>query len=230
MKPFVIYIILLTFLSGCSITGKYYVGGENDFATEYIILRKDSTFKYLKSFDVGGTTIIEGHWKRKKDTLIINSFEKPPFTPSSIIEKFEPKLNGTFILVQNMDVSSYNSIISINNGVIIDTLRNLSDPIFFDNTTPKNITGIKVSLDSIYSIKIIETNNWGDCVLKDSTFNVKNHKANLFRIYLQPYNRYYGMKYFVDTKWVIKKGRIYLWRNEENKYVSNYFFRKKRKK
>lgn len=225
MKTITYLFTIAILISSCSITGKYFQGDGLNYHS--MVLRKDSTFKYVYFNDLCGINVIEGKWSLKKDTLIINSKNQPDFKPSSVEEKYIHHLNEKLILIQNMDVSANRAVISINEDELIDTLNYIYDTLLMDTTFPLFSTGIYVNIDSISSIRIVETDNWSDCILKDSLFQIKNPCSNFIRIYAEPYNHYYGMTYFTDTKWLIQNNKIYLWR-EENGDFDRIFFLKKR--
>lgn len=192
-------------------------------------MNKDNTFKYTTFNDVGGTDVIEGKWSVYKDTLIINSNDQPEFKPSSVEEKIIPDLKKKVILAQNMDVFSSNTIISINEGELIDTLEFIQDSIFIVDTPPYLLFGTYVDIDSIGSIRIIGVRGWTDCILKKNLFVLKNPYSNYIRLYIEPYNHYDGMNYFTDTKWLIRNNKIYKWRNKDGKFDRESVLKKRRR-
>ncbi len=223
---YILTLLILSSLIGCKVTGIYSLG--NGFSHIRMIIKEDSTFAYTTFFDAGGTDTIRGKWKLHKGYLILNSFAKPKFKPNSIYEKTEANKDKKLIIVQNMDVDASAAIISINNGQKVDTLRMLNDSNYWNDSYPMGLTGAYTHIDSIKNIRIIKTDNWTDCILKDSSFNTLNPKSNLIIIYSQPYNHYWGMKYFVDTKWKLRFNRIYPWRKTITQFDKKYFLTKKR--
>ena len=223
-----LYILTTTLtlvFSSCKITGEYF--GGDGFNNQYLKLNKDSTFIYETFHDIGGTKTLQGKWTKSKNILILNSNEQPKFKPNSTFEKVIPDQDKKLIIVQNMDVSAYHSIISLNNGKEIDTLRTIKDTTYWTDQFPLFITGIYTNIDKINSIRILQTDNWTDCVLKDSLFLISNPNSNLIIMYAQPYNQYNAMNYLVNVEWKIKGNRIYIWRETKSKYAKNSYLRKK---
>lgn len=84
-------------------------------------------------------------------------------------------------------------------------------------------------MDSIGSIRILETHNWTDCILKDSLFLLNKPNSNYIKIFVEPYNHYAGMKYFTDSKWLIRNHKIYPWRRGDGEFDRNHVLKKKRR-
>ena len=225
MRKLLIGIILIFVLFGCKITGNYFSGDGLNYTN--FILNKDSTFTYETFNDIEGTTTIKGKWTKNKKILTLNSFEQPTFKPNSTYEKFIPNQDKKLIVIQNMDVSAYSTIISLNNGQEIDTLNFLFDTTLRKYNFTFGVTGVYTTIDLIKNIRILKTNNWTDCVLKDSLFYISNPKANFIIIYSQPYNHYNGMNYFVNSEWELNHNKIYIWRQTKSKYNRNNYLQKK---
>ncbi|MDL2326912.1 hypothetical protein LJC67_07530 [Bacteroidales bacterium OttesenSCG-928-A14] len=162
----------------------------------------------------------------KKNILILNSNEQPGYKPNTAYDTLEQDRYEKLIIVENMGASVHNWVISINDGQEIDTV-NTYDAIFKNKLTPYASTGTYTMIDSIYSIKIIETAGWVDCMLRDSVFNISNPKSNVIILYAQPYNLYYGMMNIVNAEWKIKGNKIYYWRDETGEFKKKYYLRKK---
>ena len=225
MKTTLYIIAIAVIFSSCKITGEYFRG--NGFSYEYLKVNKDRTFTYERFNDIGGTKTIQGKWTKRKNTITLNSNEQPNFKPNSTFEKVIPNQDKKIIIVQNMDISAFKAIISINNSQVFDTLKLLSDTAYLTEQFPDFVTGVYTNIDSIKSIRILQTNNLSDCVLKDSLFYTSNPKANLIIIYAQPYNHYFRMNYIVNAEWKFKFNRIYTWRKTKSKYSKNNYLRKK---
>jgi hypothetical protein len=222
---YILFIALVFLITGCKITGKYFIGDGLGF--ESLTLSDDSTFVFVTFHDVGGSLIINGKWTLNKKIITLNSYEKPDFKPNSILEKTIPNQNKKLIIVQCMDVSAFEAVISINNGQETDSLEVITDTIFSNDQYPFLVTGTYTTIDTVKKIHILQTNNWTDCVLKDSVFYVSDPKSNFIIIYAQPYNQYYGMKYLVNAEWKFTHNRIYNWRESKTRFAKDCYLKKK---
>jgi len=127
-----------------------------------------------------------------------------------------------------MDVTSFQSVISLNDGDEMDTLKVISDTAYWNDQFPILVTGAYSNIDSVRNVRILKIDQFGDCVLKDSLFEISDPKSNCILIYAQPYNHYFGMKYFVDAEWKIKSNRIYIWRKTKTTFDKEVYLRKKK--
>ena len=228
-------IIVTVFFTSCSITGTYFTGNRDIAHT--LILKNDNKFIYKSFYDVGGAQPpINGEWTKNGNILTLNSNEQPDFKPNSIFDTLiQWDRNDKLIIFCNMDyVMSFtdNWIISINNGQEIDTLSGGFGVIYNSIYEKFKFIGycgsvVYTTIDSIGSIKILNTRNWNDCILRDSVFYISNPKSNIIFIFPDPYNMYYGAEYMVHTEWKIKNRKIYFWRKENGKYAKDAYLKKR---
>jgi len=223
-------IIIVVLFTSCSITGTYFVG--DGFANKTLILKNNNEFVYKQFYDVGGfLPSINGTWTKNGNILTLNSNEQPAFKPNSIFDTLmQWNRNEKLIIFREMEYVMFFThkwVISINNGQEIDTLDCCNDSIEKDFHYIGTAT--LSTIDSIGSIKILNTRNWTDCILKDSVFYISNPKSNLIYIFPDPYNMYYGAKYMVNTEWKIKNRKIYYWRTENGKYAKDAYLEKRLK-
>ena len=221
----VLFIIL--FFSSCTVTGKYFAG--DGFNNTSLTLNKDHSFIFIDFHDIGGANKITGQWSLKNRILKLNSDNRPPFVPNSISAVQVKSLSHKLVVIQNMDVSAYKTIVSLNDGAIIDSTNYLpANDLFIDSSFTFLATGFYTNIDTIKSIRILKTNGWTDCGFTQTEFQVNNPNANYIRIFAQPYNHYYGMKYFYNTEWLIKNNKIYNWRQENNEFAKKAYLKKRK--
>lgn len=194
------------------------------FSNDKLTLSKD-TFSFRTFSDVGGATTFKGKWSRHGDILTLNSFNRPAFKPNSVREITGRERAKKLIVVQNLDVSAHRAVISINNGQEIDTLDHI-DQKDLDTYDLFFVTGAYTNISSIKSIKILNTNNWTDCVLRDSLFYVTNPGANVIIVYAQPYNFYAGMQYMIEQQWKFVGNKIYTWHTANDKWSKTFFLKR----
>ena len=226
-----IAIIIVIFFTSCSITGTYFTG--NGLCNQKLILKKNNEFTYKTFIDVGGANSINGKWTKSGNTLTLNSTEQPNYKPNSIFDTLiQWDRNEKLIIFSEIgDFMAFTDewIISINDGQSIDTLiygnYNMYKEFEFIPLGSATIT----TIDSIGSIKVVNTNGWTDCILRDSTFYISNPKSNIIIIYPDPYNLYHGVKYMVNKEWKIKNRKIYLWRKENGEYLKDGYLKKRLK-
>jgi len=217
-------ILILGIFSSCNITGHYFSG--DGFNNTSISLANDHSFTYFEYHDAGGKSVIEGKWVIQNDTLVLNSTNKPSFHPNSIVSKQELNNGRKLIIIQYMDVDADGVIVSLNNGQEFDTTRYLHDPLLRDSLSSFSITGFYTDLDSIQEIQILKTNGWVDCGLLQSQFILSNPKATNIRIFAQPFNQYFGMRFLINTKWLLRNNKIYNRRKEDNTFDEKSYLKK----
>lgn len=218
-----LYSILLLSISSCSITGKYYNG--DAFNNTSLTLSKNNTFIYTEVHDVGGRKTIKGNWRFKKRVLILNSFNKPSFIPNSIEEKYDSLRHKKTVIIQLMDLPAWESIISINDGEVVDTTKG-SFSFLVDSVSSFPVTGIEFEAVPIKKIEILGINGWSNCVLTENVFNVNDPKSNYIRIFAKPLNHYSDMEFFIDSEWLVKRNKIYPWKDRNAKTIKNIYLLK----
>lgn len=226
MRTLPILVIILS-LASCTVTGKYFAG--DGFNNSSLTLNKDHSFAYVEFHDVGGANKITGHWSLNKRILKLNSYNRPSFVPNSVSAIHVKTLSKKLVVIQNMDVSANNTIVSFNDGAIIDSTIYLPvNDVIIDSSYTSLATGLYTNLDTIKSIKILKVNGWKDCGLTQTEFEVTNPDANYIRVFAQPYNHYNGMNFFFNTEWLIKNNKIYNWRTENNIFNKKIYLKKQR--
>ena len=226
MKSLIIILVVL-YLTSCTVTGKYFAG--DGFNNTSLTLNKDHSFTFIDFLDVGGANKIIGRWSLKNNILKLNSDNKPPFIPNTVSFTQIKSLRNKLIIIQYMDISAYKVIVSLNNGAVIDSTISLRDmDLSTDNSLPMFVTGFYTNLDTLKSIEILDTKGWIDCGLTQTEFKADNSTFNYVKIFAQPYNHYYGMKYFYNTEWLIKNNRIYNWRTENNVFNMKFYLKRRR--
>lgn len=218
MKPLLkLTIFVMVAASGCKISNEYNNNYGND--KESLIINYDGTFIFETTYQATGNTVIKGEWKRDKDILTLNSFDRPQFEPNTIEEKLIPNQTNKLIIFQE-DAYYDGTIISINNGQEIDTLRWLETYVNDDHLL---VTGVFSKIDSIKTISVIKT----FCLLRDSIFSISNPSSNYIRIYPHPYNYYPRMKYLTNVQWKVEGNIIYYWKESEIEYSTKKFLTRK---
>jgi len=236
MKKLIAIIIVILFTS-CSITGTYFTG--DGLRYDKLILKNNNKFTYIQFSDVGGGHSINGKWTKNENILTLNSIEQPNYKPNSIFDTLiQWDRNEKLIIFCDMDYVMFFTdkwIISINNGQEIDTLGYYNEKygkmynIYKEFEFITFCSAVLTTIDSIGSIKVLNTNGWTDCILRDSTFYISNPKSNIILIYPDPYNLYHGAQYMVNTEWKIENRRIYTWRNGSGEYSKDYYLKKRLK-
>jgi hypothetical protein len=213
IKSVILAFILLTLQVGKSIdiSGLYGKCENGYLVCEQLLLKEDNTFKYALFYDVGGWRVWEGKFFLKKDTIVLNTYDQPDYKLNSILEtKIQDSVNK-IIQVYNIDVPATNAEIDINDGELLLKLD------FGGYIKIPNSVKLK-------KIKIHNT-NWTDCSLEDSVFIVKNENSNYIEIHTKPFNNYLS-EYFVDTKWIIKGRKIFIWRKWNGEFSKKRILKK----
>lgn len=212
-KALVLFIILLAWKADKSrdISGLYGECEKGFLVCEQLLLKQDSTFKYALFYDVGGWRIWNGKWIIKRDTLILNTYDQPNYKLNTISESIIQDTTYKTIQVYNNDIPATNADIDINDGELL-----LKLDFFGQIKIPKNIKPRKIK---------IHNSNWSDCILEDSVFLVKNENSNYYEIHTKPLNNYLS-EYFVETKWIINRGKILIWRKWDGEFSKKRILRK----
>lgn len=212
-KALILFFILLAWKADKTkdISGLYGECEKGYLVCEQLLLKENSTFKYALFYDVGGWRIWSGKWILKRDTLILNTFDQPSYKLNAILESVIQDTSFKTIQVYNIDIPATNADIDINDGELLLRL-DFGGQI----KIPENV--------KLKKIKIHNT-NWSDCILEDSVFTIKNGNSNFIEIHTKPFNNYLS-EYFVETKWIIKGGKILSWRKWNGEFSKERILRK----
>jgi len=96
------------------------------YACTQLLLKKDGEFEYFNFYDVGGSQIAKGKWLKRKDTIILNTYEQEEDMLSSVTEKTVNSNKVTINLINsfwgNIQVNSSKYQINFDsNTIALDT-------------------------------------------------------------------------------------------------------------
>jgi hypothetical protein len=206
MKIYFLPILFLGIMSntGCKSAfqpGLYENCPRGFFDCHQVLLNSDSTFKSIKSFHIGGCcSIIEGYYKIKADTLILNSYSQPKETKV----EYESYISNSFPDSVEFKVFEYDG-----EPIIGATIRINNDEIYVST----NEFGIaRTNIDSIGSIQVTH-------VGIDEEIEIDNPFSSKINVTIDWFNK----TYYRDEIFIYRKNRVF-------SYYSKNEFRYKLKK
>jgi hypothetical protein len=140
MKNVILISTITIILFSCKIQKDALYGkcGKHYFACTQILLKEDGEFEYFQFYDVGGATVVKGHWQTQNDTVTLNTYEQEENRLDTVIEsrvnnqKNTIKFEGGFWGYVDIDSTKFNLNVGQQTIELDRPLKNIVF-FFFDN-------------------------------------------------------------------------------------------------
>jgi hypothetical protein len=174
-----------------------------DYRCQQVLFKDDSTFEFYDLLHLRDWNISKGFWKRKRDTIILRSLNNP----------FEIKYIGT-----SKEDSITISIKDESGSIILSSIRRLHDTTNYSANQYGTLKLLKSSLDSFF----LTTGFYYNGVIGLD----KEKLYNSMTIEITVNSTFHDVYYFQNEKWLLKRDRLYMKRDEKGNFDKKFYFEK----
>lgn len=202
-------ILILSLLFSCAgnkLPGLYGNCPKHYYACSQYLF-KENEFEYFNFIDVGGATVVKGHWISYHDTIVLNSYVQPG---DRIVGVIESKIDSS----SNLSFEFYNESIKGNDGAFVRLNSDSSKPYLL--TTGDSMSSPQGKLTKLFISPFFDSQAF------PILYKVKNSNSNHFFVRIKNIDQ----SIFITNERFLKIRRTLYRLDSNGKLIKNNFYRK----